>query len=844
MPNTPGQEEVHSFRDWASNPHTPTRGSPVPNETGNHFSQHHEHRPDSGQTAYGNTQYDAGYGDGLATPYSVYDVSPHPDASVVPPDSIYQRHDDETELLQESQWQQQAKGTFKPVNLSTVPLTSQSLDSPPVIRSSTARQSQQRPSSCACWPWRWRKSWNMYLCLLFGVACAASHHFYYLSLDGRPATDQIKMMRYGTMLAFGAKAGLSAAVIVAFRQRVWTTVRKRFMTVGALDALFSATEDLQAVTSWEMVQSAKVAALLAAYVWLAPLVVVLTSNTLLVVPRKMTILTSCPEVRTLNLTFEETYEWRQPPKIDRLFEIPLSLWNTTKEPENDTPGWFDYYTAPSPSFQNTATIGSFLEEAVMRRNAPIETCGTGWNCSFEIQFVAPAYKCTELGNGVDSIVNNLTQESGSIAPPFNMDVLLPRGKFTYYAFTSGGEYSTTQMKEVGIGGRPTTDPPFPKHLGAFRTEPIIWLGYVTLADALAKANDIRGNLPSVPSNPSDPAWNTSFVPHIFACENYESNYTVRINYTGAAQTTTVTNVTYLRPVINTTYTPHIDANDGTADNVTATPTDNYILPTSVPQYRRTAAYHSLGFMLRDQINGTVGIGDDRDLVNPIANTKAIQTSRLLDFGNNYFPYPDIQRRIQKFYEDIILSVLGHPQFASVVWAAKSGEQSGVTFDAPDANQPSLLTTDQQRAYLYPCTKFRMALVYKFNARLLWIVYSISIALAVMGVVVGALALRENGAVVRDTKFSSIVAATRGSGLGRARWTDRFDGGASGGGDTVPEEVKGWRMGYGVVDAGAGDGRLEVVDGAGGRTVYGFGFEGDVRQLRRTPSLVQLTTLGK
>lgn len=107
----------------------------------------------------------------------------------------------------------------------------------------------------------------MYLCLLFGVACAASHHFYYWSLDGRPATNQIKMMRYGTMLAFGAKAGLSAAVIVAFRQRVWTTVRKRFMTVGALDALFSATEDSQAVMSWEMVQSAKVAALLAAYVW-------------------------------------------------------------------------------------------------------------------------------------------------------------------------------------------------------------------------------------------------------------------------------------------------------------------------------------------------------------------------------------------------------------------------------------------------------------------------------------------------------------------------------------------------------------------------------------------------
>ncbi|KAK1776013.1 hypothetical protein QBC45DRAFT_480229 [Copromyces sp. CBS 386.78] len=841
MPNTPGQDEVHSFREWASNPHTPIRGSPMPNEARG--------------CCYGNTQYHSGYGDVFTTPHSIYDygkpVSPYPDASLVPPGSIYQRHDDsETKLLHENLWQQQTKGTSQPVNFSTVPLTSQSLGPPPLIRSATNRLSRQRgPSRCACWPWRWRKSWNMYLCLLFGVACAASHHFYYWSLDGRPATNQIKMMRYGTMLAFGAKAGLSAAVIVAFRQRVWTTVRKRFMTVGALDALFSATEDSQAVMSWEMVQSAKVAALLAAYVWLAPLVVVLTSNTLLVVPRRIMVSEMCPGVRTLNFTFEETYEWRKPLKIDRLYEIPLSLWNTTKEPEKDTPGWFDYYTAPNPTFQNTATIGSFLEEAVMRKNAPIETCGSGWNCSFEIQFTAPAYKCTNLtGSDVDSKVTTLTQLSGSIAPPFNTDVLLPKGKFTYYAFTSGGEYSTTQMKEVDIGGRPTMKPPFPEHMGAFRTEPIIWIGYVTLSDgwlSKAKANDTTGNTPLIPSNSSDPAWSTYFTPHMFACENYESNYTVRINYTDAAQSTTVTKVAHLRPVINTTYLPHIDANDGTADNVTASPPENYILPTSVAQYRRTAAYHSLGFMLRDQINGTVGIGDDRDnLVNPIANTKAIQTNRLLDYGNNYFPYPDIQRRIQKFYQDIILSVLGNPQFASVVWAAKPGEQSGVTFNVPDYSKRPM--TDEERGYLYPCTKFRMALVYKSNARLLWIVYSISIALAVAGLVVGALALRENGGVVRDTKFSSIVAATRGSGLGRVRWTDGTDGTGVSVGDGVPEEVKGWRMGYGVVDAGAGEGRLDVGDGfiGGGRTVYGFGFEGDVRQLRRTPSLVQLTTLGK
>ncbi|KAK2068373.1 hypothetical protein P8C59_003013 [Phyllachora maydis] len=45
------------------------------------------------------------------------------------------------------------------------------------------------------------------------------------ALDGRPADHQLLMLRYGTLLAWTSKAGLSAAVVMAFRQRVWTTVR-------------------------------------------------------------------------------------------------------------------------------------------------------------------------------------------------------------------------------------------------------------------------------------------------------------------------------------------------------------------------------------------------------------------------------------------------------------------------------------------------------------------------------------------------------------------------------------------------------------------------------------------
>lgn len=86
-------------------------------------------------------------------------------------------------------------------------------------------------------------------------------------------------------------------------------------------------------------------------------------------------------------------------------------------------------------------------------------------------------------------------------------------------------------------------------------------------------------------------------------------------------------------------------------------------PNDTQKYRRTAAFHSLGEMLRTFLNGTVEISDS--LVQPIENTQAIQT-KLLDGKNNYMPRSDLQSHIMTLYDDIILSMFSNPQFAEVV----------------------------------------------------------------------------------------------------------------------------------------------------------------------------------
>ncbi|EQB45138.1 hypothetical protein CGLO_16037 [Colletotrichum gloeosporioides Cg-14] len=233
-------------------------------------------------------------------------------------------------------------------------------------------------------------------------------------------------------------------------------------------------------------------------------------------------------------------------------------------------------------------------------------------------------------------------------------------------------------------------------------------------------------------------------------------------------------------------------------------------------------------MLRKFLNGTVQT--DKALVNPVTNTDAIQT-KLLDPRNNYFPHENLMEMVQGFYEDLILSIFSMPQFVPVVWAAQPTEMTGQLLEGGDPGNRS--------AYMYGCQRSRMANLYSYHARDLWIVYAIAIFLAMSCVAAGALAIRENGGVLRNTRFSSIVAATRGPALEKVKWEgpdrDRGD---------VPKDVKELKIGYGVMNQNVmsplgTDGRYPQQSSSiwsPNEVRCGFGLEGDVNQNKREGSL--------
>jgi hypothetical protein len=91
-----------------------------------------------------------------------------------------------------------------------------------------------------------------------------------MHLDGQPAIEQLKMVRYGTALAFFVKSTLVGTVIMCNRQRIWYTFRRKAMTINGIDGLFSATEDpTQFFLNWEMIRNGKLATLMAACTWVS-----------------------------------------------------------------------------------------------------------------------------------------------------------------------------------------------------------------------------------------------------------------------------------------------------------------------------------------------------------------------------------------------------------------------------------------------------------------------------------------------------------------------------------------------------------------------------------------------
>ncbi|CAE7200234.1 hypothetical protein PTTW11_08612 [Pyrenophora teres f. teres] len=468
-----------------------------------------------------------------------------------------------------------------------------------------------RAGELAQWHIYWTTPALVIFLFLAGFAAAVGHHLFYNHLNGQPAIDQLKMVRYGTALAFFVKSTFVGAVVMCNRQRIWYTFRRKAMTIKGIDGLFSATEDpSQFFLNWEMVRNGKLATFMAVCSWLIPLASVLSPASLTSELRITDMNATC-SVANLNFAKETTHDFRDKTVAGLK---SLNFYNTT-DPLGKKPGYFDYYDQPSKTARRLAFSSVYMQKPQPRENASSIFCGDGWNCTYPITFMGPGYKCDDV------------QDPKAENAPFTLDQLAPTGNLTYLADVDQGNYG---YQDPAIEG---------DELGVMKSEPNLWIGYA-----------INTSQPYDDDSPHKAKWEYIHTPKMFKCVMQHTNYTFQMSYS-PRQTANRTQRTFLRPVIATTV--KWDTQDPT--NWTASPPENYLRPQddAGTPYKLAATYHSLGALLRQFLRGSI------EKQNFLITHSDISETRLVNSRTSY-PLVDLSAQIQAFFEDILITLLNEP----------------------------------------------------------------------------------------------------------------------------------------------------------------------------------------
>jgi hypothetical protein len=440
--------------------------------------------------------------------------------------------------------------------------------------------------------------------------------------------------------------------------------------------------------------------------------------------------TTCSSVASLNFTHESSYNFREDSPYPG---YSLAFYNSTDVSATQE-GWFDYYDQPSKNARRLAVTAAYLKKPASFPDASLDSCGQGWNCTYDISFQAPGYKCEEIANSSYPVPDDKNA-------PFNTSVLAPVGSSLYKAAVDLNDYANPQI-DTGDDGMPKEGPPYPDLLGVFQSEPVLWIGYAIN----------QTDKPYPDGDPFKEKWKTVHEPKIFKCVSYFTNYTFEMRYNDTNQITSRKERKFLEPLVDTTVS--INPEDNT--EYVASPDSNYVRPNAeVRRYKMTAAYHSMNALLRNFLRGEIFYKP------PYYVTKSdISETRLLD-GQTSYAVPNLMGQVQELMEDMLITLLSEHHL--VISSTES----------------------------VPCEKSKTINVYVYHREGLWVGYAIIVVVAFLFILAGAWSIHLNG-VASDTQFSRIMVTTRNPTL------DKLAVGACLGGDPFPKELRETKLRFGVL----------------------------------------------
>lgn len=457
-------------------------------------------------------------------------------------------------------------------------------------------------------------------------------------------------------------------------------------------------------------------------------------------------------VRTLNFSAENDYDYRYSTSH---FGNSLAFYNVTNMEEGTGPLTYDMASYTS---QRLASQAIYNHGPV----SPPDTPCAAYNCTYTLIVPGPGYRCENI--------SETSAAYGRMPKEMVKENFVPLGKYIYFAKVNDGDF----LKPNNKSNYPGIDPDY--LVGTFYFEPELWIGYtINTTIPLSKPVNV-----TIPENPGEKnrtitnEWRYKLEPRVFHCVHYHVTYTFEVSFVNTQQSVKVTDIEYIRPVVDTTF----ERDD---DGEIQKPDPTKFLRPGEEGYKVAAVYHAIGSHLRRFLAGNIYMKNNQ----PFTQSEISMTN--LVNQTTAFPVQNLDTMIQKLHQDILINL----------WGAQK-----------------LIISSEQKV---ECKKSRYTNVFKYYEKNLWIGYSIVVVVTLAAIIVGGLALRSNG-ISSDTLFSRILVTTRNPTL------DHLSRGACLGSDPFPRELEETKLRFGVWHEGGVSGitglGLSGMDGKPGHCAFG------------------------
>lgn len=225
--------------------------------------------------------------------------------------------------------------------------------------------------------------------LVLGTGCAVAHHFFYLTYDGTEASEwsQQKVHFAGQAFARITSLLLTASAAAAYRQWVWSLLKRRALPISSIDTLFVLDSSvLELILGWRTWLIATTTMLFACMLWSLQVASIITPGAMSTKTHQW--------IRSANVSAQQA----------RICQFGFTSTGSGNIGDSSQMACYEYYNEGFDRI-NTGLTRTISGTAYSGEIPVFDSPCNSENCTLEFDYVAPTLRCASMDNP-----SNLTEE--------------------------------------------------------------------------------------------------------------------------------------------------------------------------------------------------------------------------------------------------------------------------------------------------------------------------------------------------------------------------------------------------------------------------------------------------